>query len=1113
MAVALSQHNLEQKERGKRVCIIGCFVIISLLHISTNPFKYHFMQSTALIKKLLAISSLLIIQSQILAQGTRLLRQPAISTTQIAFAYGGDIWTVQKSGGSAQRITSTAAVETDPHFSPDGKWIAFSSDRSGIEQVYMVAAAGGAPTRLTWYPSFAIPRGFTPDGKAVLFTSGRESAPTNFGRLWKVSVSGGPSQLLPAPWGNDGRFSPDGNKMIVDRVSRWDKEWRHYRGGQNTPLQILDLNTLTEQNIPTDGSEDIRPIWMNNEIYFLSDRGFIMNVWAYNIAAATLRQVTKFTNGDVKWLEGNGNELVIEHNGYLHLVDPVTGKTNQLNITVTGDFPWAETRIENVTNRMADAVLSPTGKRILAEARGEIFTIPVENGDARNLTHSSNAADRRPIWSPDGKQIAWFSDMDGKDYAMYITDQEGTKTPRKISIGESKLPWEPVWSPDGKFIAYADNAVRVKVLEIASGNIATIDVGGTNLDRGNMGFAWSPDSKWLAYSKTATNNFSGILLWSSETKKVTPLSNPMADAIFPVWDLNGRYLYFLASTNVALGSGWANTSSQQATPTFAAYITLLRNDEPNPFPLKTDEEPDTSKPKIKDTTATAKGVRIDWNQIDSRIIAMPIPTAEYDGLLAGPKGTVLIISGSSLSKYVVADKKMEDLVKGGSQFAVSANAEKLLFKSGAGWRVVSTGKPAGAAEGAVSITLRMELNRIEEWTQIFSEAWRYQRDYFYDRNMHGRDWQEVWEQYAPLMPYIRHRTDLTYLLDQLGGETSVGHSFVFGGDFPALDTSRVGVLGADLTATDGRWKLSRIYTSESWNPGLIAPLSQPNLKIAEGDYLLAINGNALTASDDPYRFLNGTADMQTTLLVNSKPDTAGGRTVVVKPIQSETALRQRVWVEDNRRKVDALSKGKLGYVWVPNTGGPGFNSFNRYYFSQQDKQGAVIDERFNGGGLLDDYMVDLMVRRLRAAVTNEVPDGRPIRLPAGILGPKVLLINELAGSGGDFFPWIFRQQKVGPLIGTRTWGGLVKSSRHYAFVDGGAMTAPDNAVFDPINNKWVAENTGVAPDIEQKISAIAVSKGIDLQLEKAVEETLKLLEKEPFPAVKKPPYPTPGKNK
>ena len=1055
---------------------------------------------------------LIMVSYQLFAQGTRLLRQPAISSTQIAFEYGGDIWVTAKNGGESRRITSTAAVEGNPYFSPDGQWLAFSSNRSGIPQVYIVPARGGAPTRLTWYPAGSYPRGWTPDGKQVLYASGRETAPTLYNRLWTVAATGGPSKLLPAPWGYDGNYSPDGKKLIVDRVSRWDSEWRHYRGGQNTALQVLDLATLKEQSIPSDGSMDIHPYWMNEEVYFLSDRDFMMNVWAYNTSKNTLRQVTKLKNGDIKWLQGNGKELVYEHQGYLFLLDPISGKSTQLNITVTGDFPWAESHAENVTTNVSSASLSPTGKRILLEARGDIFTVPVENGDARNLTHSSGTADRRPIWSPDGKEIAWFSDKASQDYAIFISDQEGTKEPRKISIGESKLGWNPTWSPDGKYIAFTDNAVRIKIVELSTGKIFTADTGGINLDRSNTGLTWSPDSKWLAYSKSASNNFRSIMVWSMDTKKTAALSDPMADAISPAWDANGKYLYFLASTNVGLGSGWANTSARQAQPTFGAYLTILRKDDPNPFPLKSDEEQDSSKSKTKDTSKL-KDVRIDWEQLDRRIIAMPIPVGEYDEMIAGPKGTVFIVAGNALSKYNVADKKLEEMVKGGSQYAVSANGETLLYKSGPGWKVVSTTKPPGATEGSVTFTLRMELNRLEEWKQIFAEAWRYQRDYFYDRNMHGRNWQEVWEEYSPLVPYIRHRTDLSYLLDQLGGEVSVGHSFVNGGDFPELETPMVGVLGADLIAKNERWQIKRIYTTESWNPGLVAPLAQPNLKVKEGDYILAVNGQVLTAQQDPYELLNGTSKLQTSLLVNDKPGNDGAWTIIVQPTESESSLRQLAWIEDNRRLVDKLSKGKLGYVWVPNTSGAGFNSFNRYFFSQQDKAGAVIDERFNGGGSLDDYMVDLMVRRLRAAITNEVPGGQAMKLPAGILGPKVLLINEMAGSGGDFFPWVFRQQKVGPLIGTRTWGGLVKSSTHYAFIDGGSMTAPDNAIFDPAENKWIAENMGIAPDIEQKITAIAVSKGIDLQLEKAVEETLKLLEKEPVKQVVRPPYSTPAKMK
>jgi tricorn protease len=469
-----------------------------------------------------------------------------------------------------------------------------------------------------------------------------------------------------------------------------------------------------------------------------------------------------------------------------------------------------------------------------------------------------------------------------------------------------------------------------------------------------------------------------------------------------------------------------------------------------------------------------------------------------------------------LHKFTIEGKKLDEFARGAQQISVSNDGEKMLLRAQGRWRVVGTGKTPGPGDGTLSVNLRMNLDRHAEWQQMFDEAWRYERDYFYDPNMHGRNWEEVRQRYAPLVPYIQHRSDLTYILDQMNGELSVGHSFVFGGDFPAVDTSRVGLLGADLVADQNRWRIQRIYTAESWNPDLTAPLDQPGLKVKAGHYLLAVDGQEISATDDPYRFLDGTADRQTVLHINDKPSMEGAWKITVEPIRSEAGLRQRAWVEDNRRKVEQLSNGKLAYVWVPNTGGGGFSSFNRYYFAQQDKLGAVIDERFNGGGLLDDYMVDLMTRRLRAAVTNEAPGGAHFRLPAGILGPKVLLINEQAGSGGDFFPWVFRQQKAGPLIGMRTWGGLVKSSVHYSLIDGGALTAPDNAVFDPINKRWIGENEGIAPDIEVRVDARSVAEGRDVQLERAVQETLRLLQAEGEQKVVPPAYSKPaqagGKN-
>ena len=1044
------------------------------------------------------------------AQGTRLLRQPSLSEDKISFVYGGDIWVVNKNGGDALRITSTAAVESNPHLSPDGKQIAFTSNRSGVDAVYVVESVGGTPKRLSWYPAASYTRGWSSDGKKILYATSRESAPTAYCRLWTVSPSGGPSIKLPAPWGFDGAFSSNGNSLVVDRVTRWDVEWRNYRGGQNTALQILDLKTLAEKSIPNERTFDIQPTWMGNLVYFLSDRDHNMNIWSFDPASNVLKQVTETKNTDIKWLDGNGKELVYEWKGYLHLLDPASGKSKQLEINVSGDFPWAETKSENVTNKIETVGISPTGKRIVVEARGEIFTIPVENGDARNLTKSSDAADRLPLWSPDGKQVAYFSDADGKAYSLYLIDQDGTGTKRTFSLGESKLAWEPTWSPDGKHIAFADDDVRIRVIEISSGKIMTADVGGTNIERGSMGLTWSPDSKWLAYAKTAPNNFRRINLWSLESKKVHAITDPMADAIQPAWDADAHHLYFLASTNAALASGWANTSSMQAKPGFGAYVIVLRKSDPTPFPLKSDEEPDSTKQVKKQKDSTSSIVKIDFDDIAIRTLALPISGNSFDRMFGRIKGGVFIGAGPVLSKFSIEGKKLEEFAKGYSDAYVSANGEKILLQSGTTYRVVSTAKSPSASEGNVAVSLRMDLNRTEEWKQIFEDAWRYERDYFYDPNMHGRDWNEVHARYAPLVPYIKHRSDLTYVLDQMNGELSVGHSFVFGGDYPAVEENHVGLLGADLLVSEGKWKISRIFTTESWNPGLVAPLATPELKVNEGNYILAVDEVALSGNDDPYSLLDGKSNKQTVLLINNKPSEEGAWKITVSPIESESGLRQRAWVEDNRRKVEALSGGKLGYVWVPNTGGPGFVSFNRYYFAQQDKEGAVIDERFNGGGLLDDYMVDLMVRRLRASLTNEVPGGTPFRLPAGILGPKALLINEMAGSGGDFFPWVFRHQKVGPLIGTRTWGGLVKSSVHYSMVDGGALTAPDNAVFDPIENKWIAENEGVAPDIEQKLDAVSVSQGRDVQLERAVQEVLKLLEKEPLKKITYPTYSTPA---
>ena len=1071
------------------------------------------------------------------SEEARLLRQPSMSDTHIAFVHAADLWIVERGGGEARRLTTTPAVESDPHFSPDGQQLAFTSDRSGTPAVWVVSSNGGDPTRLTWYPAGSSARGWSPDGGQVLYASSRETAPSGFSRLWTVPVEGGASTLLPSPWGYDGSFSADAGRLAVDRVSRWDVEWRHYRGGQNTALALLNLEDLSEQKIPHEGSMDLQPLWLNDQVYFLSDRDWTMNIWSFDPVSGDLAQVTEFEEVDIKWLGGHGSQLVFERQGWLHSLDPSVGDAEKIEISLVGDFPWAETRWEEVTDSIDSASLSATGKRALFEARGEIFTVPVENGATRNLSRSSGVADRTPVWSPNGDEVAWVSDENGS-YELVIADQDGRSEVRRLSIGESKMAWEMTWSPDGKRLAFVDDDVRVRVIEVGSGEIQTVDVGGTNLERGDLGLTWSPDSLWLAYSKSFANRFRRIVVWSVATHKISPLTDAMADSVSPSWDRGGEHLYFLASTDLALASGWANTSSMQADPRYSAYAIVLQAGASSPFEPESDEEevsdspsPDEakdekpakgkSKKQAKEDDSSDEGddeeevrVVIDLDGIDRRILSLPLPSDRYRSTLAGPKGSVFLAvsleqgRGVNLKKFALEDEEAVDFVSGISSPSVSADGSKLLYRQGESWSVVGTDDPPSGGD-EISVSLRFKLDRRAEWRQMFNEAWRYQRDYFYDPDLHGRDWDAVYDRYAGMLSWVRHRSDLNYLLDQMNGELSVGHSFVFGGDFPETEGSDVGLLGADLEADEGRWRFARIYTYESWNPELEAPLDRPGLKVREGHYLIGLEADEITSDQDPFQFFEGTAGRQTRLQINDKPSVEGAWWVTVVPVRSESSLRQRAWVEDNRRKVDELSDGRIGYVWVPNTSGRGVISFDRYLFAQQDKLGAVIDERFNGGGLLDDYMVDLVTRSLRAAITNEVPGGTSLQLPSGVLGPKVLLINEMAGSGGDYFPWAWRQQNAGPLIGARTWGGLVKSSVHYLLVDGGGLTAPDNAVFDPVQAEWVGENRGIAPDIEVLETALAVSQGRDLQLERGVEELLKQLDQHASPEVLPPDFPRP----
>jgi tricorn protease len=1103
---------------------------------------------------LLSALCLLLLASAAWSQQARLLRQPTLSATHVAFAHGGDLWIVGRHGGEARRLTSTPAVESDPHLSPDGRLLAFSSNRSGDWAVYVMPAAGGDATRLTWYPAPAYARGWTPDGSRIIYASSRETAPVGHDRLWTVAPDGGPSTLLPAPFGHRGWYSPDGRRLAVDRVSRWDVEWRGYRGGQNTALVLLDLQTLDEVLLPNELTTDVHPVWLGDRVYFLSDRDWLSNIWSYDVSTGALSQVTRFTDVDVKTLAGHGSTLVFEHDGWIHLLEPATGATQRLDIAVRGDFPWAMARWTNVSQSVREIGLSATGKRAVMEARGEIFTVPVEHGSVRNLTRSPGAADRTPVWSPDGERVAWFSD-DGSGYRLLVGPQDGLGEPRSYAIGESKMAWAPAWSPDGSRIAFVDDRLRIRVLRLDNGQVITADTDGVLGSRAEPGPVWSPDSKWLAYAKAFPNHLRRIVVWSVETGRATPVTDAMAHAVSPAWDRDGRHLWFLASTDLGRAAGWANTSSMSATPTYGVYVTVLRADDATPFALRSDEESaggtggtggaggagGTGAGAGAGTAgaggaaaagggsaagaggagragagAPAEAVRIDFDGIERRIVAVPMPVRRYSRLVAGPRGSFFVAEqqqgqpGLLLHKFTLEKREAQEFTRGVTRMAVSGDGSRILFQSGGQWRVVDTARPPDATSGRLTVDLQAQVDPQVEWRQVFDESWRYMRDFFYDPNTHGAEWDAVRRRYEPLVAHVRHRADLNYIIDKVNGELAVGHSFVGGGDLPGVETARTAALGADLVPDRGRWRIARVLTHESWNPTLTAPLDRPGLNVAEGSYLLAIDGVELTDRDDPYRLLDGTRGRQTVLHLNERPAMQGAWTVTVQPIGSEAALRQRAWVEDNRRRVDELSGGRLAYVWVPNTSQPGVVSFDRYYFSQQDRHGAVIDERFNGGGLLDDYMVDLMNRQRRAAITNEAAGGAPMVLPGGVLGPKVLLINEMAGSGGDYFPWVFRRLGIGPLIGTRTWGGLVASCAPYPMTDGGFVTSPCNAVFEP-GVGWVAENEGVPPDIEVRMDARSVAAGRDPQLERAVREALDAVTREGAAPVQVPPHPRPAR--
>lgn len=1066
--------------------------------------------------RLLQLSIFLVIACfptiQLNGQGTRLLRQPTISDQFIAFIYADDLWIVDRNGGNARRLTTHEGTESNPHFSPDGKMIAFTANYKGNPDVFIIPTEGGSPKQLTWHPGEDLVQGWMPNGKSVLFRSPRNGVPTKINHFFSVSTEGGLPEQLPIPQASSGEVSHDGQFAAYNPITFWDPEWRNYRGGQAQPIWIINLKTNILQQTPrTDNERHTDPVWVNDLVYFLSERDFANNIWMYNPKSKELKQCTFHKDFDVKSLDSGGDYIVYEQAGYLHLLDPKTNKTQQLQIEVRGDFNWATPRWEDVSaNRLANASLSPTGVRALFEYRGDIFTAPKENGDWRNITQSSGAADRFPIWSPDGQRIAWFSDASG-EYQLMLGDQYGLEKPKAISIPNPSFFFKPTWSPDGKYIAFTDTHFTLWYINVQTGALKKADAESYAHVVRTLNPVWSPDSKWIAYAKLLNTQFKAIFVYNVETGKKYQVTDGLADAIDPVWDAAGRYLYFLASTDFALNSAWLDMSKYNLPVTRGLYAAVLSKSGISPILPKSDDElpKDLETGNKKDSIV----VQIDPEGLQQRIISINIPIRQYAGLTAGPKDYVFYAEtienqpGITLYRYNFKDRKSELFLSSVQNVSVSQDRKQLLYQSGSTWGIVKTDGLPKAGEGKLTLNLRMRIDPQEEWMQIFREGWRFQRDFLYVDNTHGAPWDQVYSWYQPWISHVRHRTDLNYVVDILGGEVAVGHSYTSGGDFPTVDRVPIGLLGADLQVVNGFYQIKKIYTAENWNPDLYAPLSVPGVDVREGDYLLEVNGQPLKAPANPYSLFEGTVDKQTKIRVNTTPVMEGSRMVNVVPIANESGLRTREWIESNRRKVDELSNGQLAYIYVPNTGQGGYTSFNRYYFSQQDKKGAIIDERNNGGGSAADYMIDVMARQLHGYFNSRTADHRPFTVPmSGIWGPKVMLINERAGSGGDLLPYLFRRMKIGPLIGTKTWGGLVHTADTPLFIDGGRMVAPRGGFYD-VDGQWAIEGEGVAPDIEVLQDPAKVLRGEDPQLEQAISEALKLMKTQGVQLKPEPPAP------
>jgi tricorn protease len=1053
---------------------------------------------------------------------TRMLAQPAISAKHIAFIYAEDLWIANIDGSNPRRLTVSNGYESNPVFSPDGKTIAFNGEYDGNTDVYIVSADGGIPKRLTWHPSADIVRGFTPDGKAVLFSSPRSVFTTRYTQLFTVPVTGGMPTQLDIPNASWAAYSPDGKQIAYNPLGDAFRQWKHYRGGMVSNIWIYTLadHSTIKISQPAGGCNDVNPMWIGNSVYFRSDRNGEFNLFSYNTASKEIKQLTSFNDFPIINSSAGNGMIAFEQAGYLHTYTPGESTTKRIKIGIAADLLELRSRFVKGARYIRSADISPTGQRVVFDFRGDIITVPAEKGDARNITQTTSAHEKYPAWSPDGKNIAYFSDASG-EYQLHIKSQDGKGEIRSFKLNGTGFYANTKWSPDNKKITYSDNGRNLYILDVASGIINKIDADDLYVPGSfrNLFGDWSSDSKWIAYTKVTETQFKRIYLYSVDQQKSFALTDGLSDASEPIFDKENKYLYFFASTDAGPVINWFDQSNADMRSTNSIYLVTLQKETISPFAKESDEEKvkdpaDSSKTK-KDAVAEKKSgtLVIDWDGINNRIIDLPVPAGNYSQLGMGKEDELLYVSNSydnpgpgMLHKYDVKKRK-DNEVMNTDGYLLSADGKKMLYTTGNNWAISNAGEKAEPGKGMLNVAdIQVKIDPPAEWPQIFDEAWRVNRDYFYDPGMHGANWLAMKKKYEVFLPDLACRRDLNTLIQWMCSELVVGHHRITdaGEVFNTPERVGGGLLGADYIVDRNRYRIKKIYGGLNWNPNLKSPLTEPGVNAKEGDYILAVNGKEINASDNLYQFFENTAGKIVELTIGSSPDMSGSRVVKVVPVANEFALRNRDWVEGNLKKVNDATNGQVAYVYVPNTADLGHEYFKRYFFPQANRKAIIVDERFNGGGSLADYYIDILQRPYQANWNMRY--GKDLKSPsASIQGPKVMIIDETAGSGGDFLPWMFKKFKVGTLVGKRTWGGLVGILGFPEFIDGGGVTAPNVGIWT--KDGFVVENEGVAPDVEVEQWPADIIKGRDPQLEKAIEIALKELEKNPPSEPKRPPYP------